>query len=105
MAKHIFKNQIQNTKEHPVGVAIDTAIRHGYLINVVKHIGSIVQTKKCMSDIVLIVDVIAQQKPTIWDLKTRKYVDTVDYGAAIPEVEDKLSKKALVSIVSGMSGH
>ena len=77
----------------------------GYLMDVIKGIGSLVEKKPWMSDIVLIVDAMALHKGTMWDPKTRQYVGTVDYGTALPEVPDSLATEALVFMVSGMSGH
>ena len=43
----------------------------GFLGNVIKSIGNLVQTKKWMSDVVLIVDAMALHKGTTWDLKSK----------------------------------
>ena len=77
----------------------------GYLTNVINCLGSQVLEKPWMSDVVLIVDAMALHKGTMWDQKSRKYVGTVDYGAAIPEVPDSLATEALVFMISGMTGH
>ena len=77
----------------------------GYLIDVMKCIGSQVQKKHWMSDVVLIVDAMALNKGTIWDPKTKQYVGMVEYGTAVPEVTDSYATEALVFMVSGLSGH
>ena len=77
----------------------------GFLGNVIKSIGNLVQTKKWMSDVVLIVDAMALHKGTTWDLKSKSYVSLVDYGTAKPEVEENLATEALVFMVAGVTGH
>ena len=44
-------------------------------------------------------------KGTIWDPKTKQYVGTVDYGTAVPEPLDELATKALVFMISSLTGH
>ena len=46
----------------------------GYLMNVIKCIGSQVAKKPWMSDVVLIVDAMAIHKDTTWDPKTKQFV-------------------------------
>ena len=89
---------------HPSSIRAWAASVHcnpGYLIDVMKCIGSHVQKKHWMSDVVLIVDAMALHKGTIWDPKTKQYVGMVDYGTAVPEVTDSYATEALVFMVSG----
>ena len=75
----------------------------GFLGNVIKSIGNLVQTKKWMSDVVLIVDAMALHKGTTWYLKSKSYAGLVDYGTAKPEVEENLATEALVFMVAGVT--
>ena len=77
----------------------------GYLMNVIKCIGSQVAKKPWMSDVVLIVDAMAIHKDTTWDPKTKRFVGTVDYGMAMPEVMESLATEALVFMIAGLTGH
>ena len=77
----------------------------GFLGNVIKSIGNLVQTKKWMSDVVLIVDAMALHKGSTWDPKSKSYAGLVDYGTAKPEVEENLATEALVFMVAGVTGH
>ena len=77
----------------------------GYLMNVIKCIGSQVAKKPWMSDAVLIVDAMAIHKDTKWDPKTKWFVGTVDYGMAMPEVMESLATEALVFMIAGLTGH
>ena len=87
------------------GWAASVDCEPGYLTNVIKLLGEIVDKKGWMSDAVLMVDAMALHKGTVWDPKTKRYVGTVDYGTAIPENEDELATEALVFMVVGMTGH
>ena len=77
----------------------------GYLSNVINAIGSIVEKKPYMSEVVLIVDAMALHKGTFWDQKTKQYVGTVNYGTAIPEPPEDLATEALVFMISSLTGH
>ena len=77
----------------------------GYLMNVIRCLGSQVQEKPWMSEVVLIVDTTALHKGVTWDPKTKRYTGTVDYGTAMPEVTEDLATEALVFMISGLSGH
>ena len=77
----------------------------GFLQNVIKLIGGLVQKKGWMSDCVLIVDAMALYKGTTWDPKTKTYVGLVDYGTAKPEPEENLATEALVFMIASITGH
>ena len=96
------------TLPHPSSIracAASVDCNPGYLIDVMKCLGSEVEKKPWMSDVALIVDAMALHKGIIWDPKTKKYVGTVDYGTALPEVTESFATEALVFMVSGLSGH
>ena len=96
------------TLPHPSSIrawAASVDCNPGYLIDVMKCLGSEVEKKPWMSDVALIVDAMALHKGIIWDPKTKQYVGTVDYGTALPEVTESFATEALVFMVSGLSGH
>ena len=76
-----------------------------YLTSVIEMIGSAAEKKAWMSDVVLMVDAMALRNGTIWDLVSKKYVGTVDYGTALPEIPDNLTTEALVFMVDDVSGN
>ena len=85
------------------GASVDCS--PGYLTNVIEMLGATVAKKSWMSDVVLIVDAMSLRKGTVWDLVSKKYVGTVDYGTALPESPDNLATEALVFMIVGVSGH
>ena len=77
----------------------------GFLCDIIKLLGGMVQNKSSASDVVLIVDAMSLYKGTWWDPKEWCYVGTVDYGTGLPEAEDELATEALVFMISSISGH
>ena len=77
----------------------------GFLCDIIKLLGGMVQNKSSASDVVLIVDAMSLYKGTWWDPKEWCYVRTVDYGTGFPEAEDELATEALVFMISSISGH
>ena len=63
----------------------------GFLGNIIKSIGNLVQTKKWMSNVVLIVDAMTLHKGTTWDPKSKSYAGLVDYGTAKLKLKLKLT--------------
>ena len=57
---------------------------HGFLCDIIKLLGGMVQNKSSASDVVLIVDAMSLNKGTWWDPKEWCYVGTVDYGTGLP---------------------
>ena len=93
---------------HPSSIKIWAAsvdCEPGYLTNVINTISSIGKKKPSMSDVVLIVDAMALHKGTMWDQKFKQYVGTVNYGTAVPEPPEQLATKALVFMISSLTGH
>ena len=55
-----------------------------------------------MEDVALTVDAVAICRGNIWDPKKERYVGTIDYGTAVPEIEGELFTEALVLVVFGI---
>ena len=49
-----------------------------------------------MKDVALKVDAMAIHKGTFWHQTKKSYVGTVDYGTAVPEIEDEIATEALL---------
>ena len=58
-----------------------------------------------MKDIALTVDGMALPKGIVWNPKTKRYVGTINYGTAVPEVENDLATEALVFLIIGLKSH
>ena len=77
----------------------------GYLTDVIQLVGQAAGQNGLMSDVVFVVDAMALHKGTIWDAKSKQYIERVDYGLAIPEGSGELATEALVFLIVGMTGH
>ena len=93
---------------HPSSIhswAASVNCESGFLCDIIKLLGGMVQNKSSASDVVLIVDAMSLHKSTWWDPKERCYVGTVDYGTGLPEAEDEMATEVLVFMISSISGH
>ena len=77
----------------------------GFLIEIMHLVGENATKQPNMKDIALIVDGMALRKGIVWNPKTKRYVGTVDYGIASPEVEDDLATEALAFLIVGLKTH
>ena len=79
---------------HPSSIhswAVSVNCEPGFLCDIIKLLGGMVQNKSSASDVVLIVDAMSLYKGTWWDPKEWCNVGTVDYGTDMPEAEDELA--------------
>ena len=77
----------------------------GFLTEIMHLVGENSKQHPNMKDIALIVDGMALRKGIVWNPKTKRYVGTINYGTAVPEVEDDLATEALVFLIIGLKSH
>ena len=77
----------------------------GFLCDIIKLLGGMVQNKSSASDVVPILMQCLCTKAPWWDPIEWCYVGTVDYGTDLPKAEDELATEALVFMLSSISGH
>ena len=97
-----WHSQIQQVSEHG---DLQCNVNPGFLTEIMHLVGENSKQHPNMKDIALIVDGMALRKGIVWNPKTKRYVGTINYGTAVPEVEDDLATEALVFLIVGLKSH
>ena len=74
----------------------------GYLTHVIKLIGLAAKTDHSMTDTVLVVHAMVNDKGTFRDPKNQQYVGNVTDGTAVPEACENPATEALVFLAVGL---